>query len=411
MRILFLVHQFMPDFAAGTERVTLNLAKAAQSEGHHVEVLTVSQAGGIGWTPAEGGLLEATVEGVPVTAIPSRERPLVDLGFVPNPELAAATAKFLKVRPEFDVAHVTHALRMAEAVEALAALRIPYVVTVTDFFAICHRLGLTRVSGAPCEGPRGGANCRKFCHAPELADRAYADRLERFHGVLRKSSAVVAVSDFVAQRLKAEHPNLAVRVVPNGVNLLAFRPKPSRKAGPLTIGYLGTVSRVKGAVMLARAFAAASAPGVRLRLVGPVGEPEVAAEIEALAKRAAITLEGPVPAERAPEVLAGFDVLAVPTQVPETFSLSLHEGFAAGLPALVTDLGNPGQVVRSSGAGLALPVDEAAWAAAIADLAATPHRLADWAAALPLPWRVEEEAFLYSQIYRAIIPTAAVQSA
>ena len=30
MRILYLVHQFFPEFGSGTERVTLNLARMAQ---------------------------------------------------------------------------------------------------------------------------------------------------------------------------------------------------------------------------------------------------------------------------------------------------------------------------------------------------------------------------------------------
>ena len=39
MRILYVVHQFYPEFGSGTERVTLNLARMAQRAGHHVQVL------------------------------------------------------------------------------------------------------------------------------------------------------------------------------------------------------------------------------------------------------------------------------------------------------------------------------------------------------------------------------------
>lgn len=407
MRILYLVHQFMPDFAAGTERVTLNLARGAQSEGHAVEVLTVThrvgEAGGGGWRRDQDGFLTASVQGVPVTAVAGREQTLTDLGYFANPDLAEAVARFLKARPAFDVVHVMHALRMTEAVELIGRLRIPYVATITDFFSICHRVSLVRVSGALCDGPKGGEACRAFCAAGELEEGAYAARLARYRAILERASAVVAVSEYVARQVRTEHPDLGVGVIGNGVDLLRFAPRPrAPRRGPLTVGYLGTVSAAKGALTLARGFAAAGAIDARLRIVGPVAEPEVAAEIQRLAENAAISLEGPVEAQRAPQLLAEFDLLAVPSQVPESFSLALHEGFAAGLPALVSDLGNIGEVIRASGAGMVVEAaDEGAWARVLAETAARPERIEAWAERLPLPWRIEEEAFLYSQLYQA----------
>lgn len=402
MRILFLVHQFMPDFAGGTERVTLNLAHAAQADGAQVEVLTIARDPAR-WRPSTDGLLTQVVEGVPVTAIPLAEPPLTELGFQPNPSLAQAVRGFLDSRPDFDLAHVTHALRLTEAVETLAERRIPYVLTLTDFFTLCYRINLVRLTGELCTGPKDGKACRAYCAQPELDDGDYRARTRRFGEVLRRASAVVAVSPYVAERVRAEHPDLRVFVIRNGVDLVRFgRPKPPRRKGRRTVGYLGTVSEAKGALLLARAFAAAAAPNLRLRIVGPSYEPAVAEEIRALCAGAAITLEDPIAPAEAPALLAQFDLLAVPSQVPESFGLALHEGFAAGLPALVSDIGNQGEVVRATGAGLALPAtDLAAWSTALREIGERPAQLVDWAAHVPLPWRVEEEAFLYSQLYRA----------
>jgi glycosyltransferase involved in cell wall biosynthesis len=404
MRLLFVVHQFMPDFAGGTERVTLNLARAAQADGAYVEVLTTARDGAR-WRRGADGLLTQVVEGVPVTAIPMEEPPLTELGFFPNAGLGEAVERFLDGRPSFDAAHVTHAFRLTEAVEALATRRVPYVVTVTDFFTLCYRLNLVRLNGDLCDGPRDGEACRTYCPQSKLDGPTYAARTRRYGALLRGAAAVAAVSEHVADRVRAEHPDLRVFVIPNGVDLIRFgRPQPRRRRGPRVVGYLGTVSEAKGALFLARAFAGAQAPDLKLRIVGPCHEPAVAAEISALAATAAISLEKPAAAAAVPALLAKFDLLAVPSQVPESFGLSLHEGFAAGLPALVSDLGNQGEVVRRTGAGLALPAtDEAAWSAALRDIAERPDQLARWAAAVPLPWRIEEEAFLYSQLYRAAV--------
>ncbi|MET0294002.1 MAG: glycosyltransferase, partial [Phenylobacterium sp.] len=242
MRILFLAHQFMPEFSAGTERVTLNLARAAQAEGHHVEVFTTSQMTGGDWKRQPNGLRSTLVEGVPVFAVPPEPAsPLEDLGFRPRPQVRRLMESFLDSRPKFHLAHVMHAMRLADAVGALRARRLRYVVTLTDFFTICHRINLIRLDGGACEGPRGGRNCQAFCWANEIAEPEYAARTERLRTLLAGAALRVAVSDFVAERFRAEHPDLGFRVVPNGVDLLRF-PRPRRRAGagPVTFGYLGT---------------------------------------------------------------------------------------------------------------------------------------------------------------------------
>lgn len=404
MRILYLVHQFLPEFSGGTEKVTLNLAHAAQSEGHHVEVFTTSHRPGAPWRE-EGGLRSCLVQGVPVHAAPHREgAPLDDLGFRPVEGQRERFARFLASRPRFDAVHVMHALRLADAVELLAERGLGYVVTLTDFHLICHRINLIRLDGTLCEGPAGGRNCQLHCWSPEIGEREFAGRVERLGALLRAASAVVAVSPYVAERFAAEHPELTVRVVGNGVDLLSFpRPRPRAADRPLTFGYLGTVSEAKGADLIARAFVQAARPDARLRIVGPCYEPELAARIAAEAGAAQVSVEPPVAAAEVPALLQDFDVLCVPSQVPESYCLSLHEGFAAGLPALVSDLGNAGRVVREHGCGQALPpADPAAWAEAIGRLCDDPARLTAWRDRLPLPLRVEEEGFLYTHLYRAV---------
>lgn len=106
-------------------------------------------------------------------------------------------------------------------------------------------------------------------------------------------------------------------------------------------------------------------------------------------------------AEEVPSVLSGFDVLCVPSQVPETFSLVLHEAFAAGLPAIVSDLGHIAEVVRANGCGLvATATSIPAWSDAIESVAANRNQLRLWQTKIPCPLRIEEEAFFYDQIYR-----------
>jgi glycosyltransferase involved in cell wall biosynthesis len=396
MRILYIVHQFLPEFAGGTEQVTLNLALAAQRDGHYAEVLSIT----VGDPPRKP---DYTVQGVPVHVVGQAVGDaLLQLGYGREAGLTRRVEAYLDSRPGFDVVHVMHAFRLVEAVEVVARRRIPYAVTLTDFFTLCHRINLVRVDGELCPGPERGAACAAYCAIPEADVDAYSARYERLSGLLRQASVVVAVSDYVADRAREQVPGLKVLVVGNGVDLLRFGPPQARQGErPLTFGYLGTVSEAKGAGVLAEAFARAAPRDAVLRIVGPCYEAELAERIRRLGPQ--VTLEAAVSPDQVPDVLAGFDVLCVPSQVPESFSLSLHEGFAAGLPALVADIGNVAAVVARHGCGRVVAASSVdAWAEAIAEVARSPELLDAWRQALPLPLRSEEEAFFYSQIYRGL---------
>ena len=74
---------------------------------------------------------------------------------------------------------------------------------------------------------------------------------------------------------------------------------------------------------------------------------------------------------------------------------------------LVSDLGAPGLLVACHGGGKVVASgDVAAWAAAIEALIADPEQLASWQTRLPLPVRIEEEAFFYDSLYRTLLQAA-----
>ena len=140
----------------------------------------------------------------------------------------------------------------------------------------------------------------------------------------------------------------------------------------------------------------------KLVLVGPVFDSGIRAELEELTvKNAAISLRAQVPSDEVVKTLRSFDILCLPSELPETFSLTLHEGFAAGLPCLVSDIGNLGSVVRASGCGATVPAgDLDAWEAAMRRVLEEPAIVERWKIKSPTPMRLEEEAFFCDQLYR-----------
>lgn len=407
MHILYIVHQFLPEFSSGTELVTLNIARMMQRAGHRVEVLTCSldDDQSTRWTHTPSGMRHAIVEGVPVSAVPhSWMGPLADLALEDHPDVIAQIMLYLQDR-EFDVCHVTHPMRMGAAIHAIGEMGIPYIVTLTDFFWICYRVNLVRVDGQLCAGPSGSLNCQRACSVPPWSATSLAQRHGHSLDVLRQATTVVACSDYVAEVLRNQIPNLSIRVNPHGVDLRRFEPRLDleRPKDILTFGYLGTLSEAKGVGVLVEAFRKTTGANLRLRIVGPSYDSvRLRRRLERLASvDDRISLEGAISHREVPEFLRNIDVLCVPSLVPETASLSLYEGFAAGVPALVSDLGNLSVAVREDQCGMTIAAgDVPAWAVAIESVGRDPSSIDAWRRAIPLPVRVEEEAFFYEMMYR-----------
>jgi len=402
MRILFIIHQFMPEFLSGTERFTLNIAKLHQHNGHRVHILTCSVSDGSLWADEVAGLRYVVIDGVPVYGLPrALLGHLAEIGADDGGATKPLISAFLD-RGGYDVVHVTHSMRMLPAIDVVRERSIPYLITLTDYFSICYRTNLKRVDGDICSGPRQGTSCKIHCSNATMTEDVIRARWERFSSLLFSAAEVVGCSTFITGIFQQEFPDLPIRTLNHGIDLLRFpRVTTDRKTAPLVFGFIGTLSEAKGVHVLAEAFARAHCGDARLELVGPAyNNHEFLDRVTALGGPR-ISIRSAVEHSEIPEVLASFDVLCIPSLWPEPGSLALREGFAAGLPALVSDTGWPAQVVRESLCGKTVPVgDVAAWQHAIEEIGGNRTLLQQWGKNVPMQLRVEEESFFYDQLYR-----------
>jgi glycosyltransferase involved in cell wall biosynthesis len=412
MRILFILHQFFPEFGSGTERVALNLARMAQRAGHHVHVLAGSVdplgAGAMPVADPFEGCFRLTYQGLAVTLVPRRLLPATaDIGLDADEGLADALSAWMRAQ-RFDIAHVLHTMRTATAVLAAQRCGLPYILTLTDFFVPCARINLVTCQGEACEGPEAGRRCARDCLAPPWTPDSYRRRFEQASALLAGAAERVTPSEFVARRYRESFPALAFRVIPHGIDLLALADgaaevRPRQHGGPLRLVHAGVLIPQKGLAVLLRALALLPGREIVLTALGaPHGDPRYHADVRALAAAdPRVELLG---ALQARQVFAQFrraDLLCVPSQISESYSLVLYEAAAAGVPALVSDLGAPAERVADTGAGRVVAhTDPQAWADAIESVLDSPGLLDSWRERLPLPLRVEEEAFFYESLYR-----------
>lgn len=413
MRILFVIHQFYPEFGGGTEHVALNLARMAQRGGHHVQVLACAlnpeSIGGTATDTPLPGCVRTVVQGLPVLFVPRAALPdAAEIGIDAQPETAAALASWLAGQA-FDLAHVMHTMRMGSAVLALQRAGVPYVVTLTDFFLPCARINLVNLAGRLCEGPEQGARCARDCPTVPWTPGGYAARYQQAHALLAAAAERCAPSDFVANRYHAAFPDLSFRVLPHGIDLLKLASGVTSREehgnGPLRLVYIGAIIQPKGLDVLLRALAQLPQAALKLTVIGGHwGNSGYHGEVQALAETdPRVEFTGKLSPQQVFERLRHSDLLCLPSRIPESFSLVLHEAAAANVPALVSDLGAPAEHVAAHGCGAVVPAgDAAAWTQAIANVLSQPALLAQWRGQLPLPLRVEEEAFFYESLYRRV---------
>jgi len=182
--------------------------------------------------------------------------------------------------------------------------------------------------------------------------------------VVRRASAVVAVSDYLRRELEAKIPDARgkVEVIDCGVDLERFRvePAPDRPTRYLCVGSL---SERKNVVRLANAFATVGEGTLTF-----VGDGRLRPQLEG---RPGVSLLGKLPHEAVQDSLGRSHVLCQPSLV-EPFGLALLEAMAAGRSVVATRIGGPPEFVTPEAGVLVDPTDEDDLARGLSAAAALP---------------------------------------
>src|SRR4051794_38869956 len=210
MRILIVVHQFMPRNYAGTEVVTRDAGLELRRRGHDAHVLPAEQG-----PPRDSSRIIARrydYRGLKVHAI-ELPRPATNVEGMAGEYGTEAVAEHVReyaerLRPE--VIHVFHLARLgASVIDVLAAQGVPLVYTATDFWSVCTRSILVKPSGELCSGPDDiSSNCLECRYAERLVSRNVPTGKTRRRAMYRKLAERA-----LAERI-GEHPNMGpIRVM------------------------------------------------------------------------------------------------------------------------------------------------------------------------------------------------------
>lgn len=204
---------------------------------------------------------------------------------------------------------------------------------------------------------------RAVLYAHNALLRTYSQR--EAMRTLASASAIVTVSHFLADRIQESLPRplrKRVTVVHNGVDETLFQPRATPNlGGPMRVLYVGRVIPSKGVATLVEAVLKLSRPDIVLTVVGSAGfdsgltmtdyERVVRRRVASAGER--IHILPFVPRAQVATLMAGADVVVVPSQWPEPFALTVLEGMASGAAVIASNVG--GIPEAAGGAALLVP--------------------------------------------------------
>jgi glycosyltransferase involved in cell wall biosynthesis len=362
-------------------------------------------------------------------------------------------AYLLETHP--DLIHFQHCVGLSAGLPAIATgLGIPFVLTLHDYWYICPTTRLLTRTMAMCSGPHREAECGQclgpavevsgVLHripyyerirdtlvpyalqrrvltwlagrgstAPPRAGRVpqpFLDRMYFMQRMLASAPRLLSPSDFCSQVYRGYGVRTeAMTVLPWGFDLERWRHVPAwTPSSRMRVGYIGTLSAHKGVDVLVRAFRRADITGAELHVFGSgVRGDAYASELGKLAAGdSRIHFLGRYDNNRLPDLLAGVDVVVVPSRWHETFSIVAREALLAGRVVVASQVGAIPEVITNSVNGLLVPpADEAALAQALGRLAADQSlaaRLAQAARATPHT-RVQDHAQRVEAVYQEVM--------
>ena len=418
LRVLQVVHQFLPRHAGGTEIYCADLSFALARRGHAVRVLSgAPQPDDVGidlqWDDGQAIVVEKHA------ALRQHRWLGAARGFFDrfdNPEARQAIRWVLhRMRP--DVVHVQHLLYLsAELFEECHQLGIPVVVMLNDYWFLCHRIKLRRRDGSLCDGPARGWNCSQCLnssalmrtHLNALAVGANMYRYAYLTRRLLQADRILAPSRYLREVYGRNGvPVERITYLDYGTTSpppeVAARFAPGRQRTRIRFGFLGSLIYEKGLHVLLDAFEQLPAGIAELHVFGIPAEPDYVGDLQRRSQHPDVYWRGAVGHADRWQALAEVDVLVVPSIWYENSPLTIHEAHMVSVPVIASGIGGILELVRDGVTGRTFPVgDVDALAACLREVVARPQCLNEWQGAIVPPKSMEAHVDEIEAIYREL---------
>ena len=369
MKILQVVHGFPPLNRGGTEVHAYEIANKLKTK------YPVSVAYPL-FDPSRRGysLRKTDLEGLSIIQlIKKRPSSFKVINYVANIWLTYKDERIKKLfetvldQLKPDLVHFQHLFNLSVDIICSAKKRgIPTVLTLHDYWFLCHRIHLLKNDGSTCEGPEKGEVPCLHCYFDVLLEKLQ-DRWKPFHHRLLRApfekglewyflpsfrdriqlmmeapklvDVVISPSQFLRKKF-GEYGVEADSIIhiTHGINPSRFLGLKKCNSKNVRFGYVGAIVPHKGVHILLEAYCCVQNPKTELKIFGDYGTD--ISYYESLRKNfghSNVQFMGRYDDVRVP--FSQIDVLIVPSICYENCPLAIQEAFMAKVPVIASRIG------------------------------------------------------------------------
>lgn len=385
MRLLYVVNGFPPTALGGVEIYTWEIARAMTRRGHTVWVFCRESD----FQRPDYELIRDEVDGLPILRVVNDFKKAQHFShtYVDDRIEAIFSRVLQEIQP--DLVHFQHLIGLsARLPDHVRSMGIPMLMSLHDFWPLCHRVHLLNWQTQPCPGPFQGGDCVTCVRGTRSSSWVYSllraikpwlpaflfsqimsriggasiplwagvswkdlqTRYNVFRQALMSCPLLIVPSNFVCEMF---HKNgitwPEIRVLPLGISCIDSEIFSDAKAKEgLRIGYVGWFQPPKGVHLLIEAFRRISSEGVSLYLFGPTNESHPYFHwLQELSKGdSRIVFQGSFAPEERSRIYRSIDLLVIPSISPETFSRVAREALLHHVPVVAARIGALPEVVQ-----------------------------------------------------------------
>ena len=421
MKILFLLHHFLPEYPSGVEVYTYRLAQEFRKR--HDVVLFFSTE--LPATAPEYAIRDGIFDGLVFRSIVNRNQQVENFSETYlNPTISAAFGKFLDlVQP--DVAHVHHLITLSiDLLQHLKMRNIPIVYTLHDFWLQCPLFTRLKSDASLCWGVDLNECAR--CARGEIDQwdmrgwkkplrtrrpaASYLTQLQERERAIKAALAHVSLFLGPSHFLLEEHQKWGIppeksRYSPYGYCVTGTETSGSKDAaGKVRFGFIGSIVHHKGVHVLLEAFRQLTGQKAELHVFGGFYEKQYEERIRALAQGDdRIRFHGRFLPDQLAEVYTHFDILVIPSIWFENSPLTINEAFIHRAPVIAGDVGGMKELVSDQYGALFTLGDAQSLREQLERVTEAPELMARWKENLPQVKTIEENVAELEDIFSSLV--------
>ena len=393
MKILQVSHGLPPKENAGVELYTYHLSKALVQLDHEVHVFCRDADP----EREEFSVFEDEVDGLRVSRAINNLKSLADVRHLYDNSFFDRSFEEVLKKERPEIVHFQHIFGLSANLVRIAREKgLPVIMTLHDFFLLCHRIHLLKEDQRLCPGPLYGLECasclgfslhsrdrrtkfilrfkdklpfpvikwtkRFFIPTRYLCDKGYEvfHRYRYMFEMLKKPDLLLVPSAFVQSVILKYYPFVRpkMKVLPPGIppipgnRLLRYPHK--APGGKIRFCYFGNILAIKGLHVLIDAFRDLPRERATLTIYGgrTSWNETYYDRLKQQASDLPVKFRGPFERDRLSDALKDQDVVVLPSICYETFSFVIREANHLGLPVIASRIGAIPEAIEEGKNGL-----------------------------------------------------------